>query len=92
MIFIDAFDLYKNIYRILIAMYILLIALCNFDRQKNQNNFVFILNFHNASFKNIISDFRIEIKIFDHDYQLNLNEKQIWIWISIVIFLNNMKQ
>ena len=91
-IFIDAFDLYKNMYQILIAMYVLSIALCNFDRQKNQNSFVFILNFHDASFKNIINNFRIEIKIFDHDCQLNLNEKQTWIWISIVIFLNDMKQ
>ena len=65
--FIDAFDLYKNIYQILIAMYALSVALCNFDRQKNQNSFVFILNFHDALFKNIINNFRIEIKIFDHD-------------------------
>ena len=79
-------------YQILIVVYALLVALCNFDKQKSQNSFVFILNFYDASFKNIISDFRIEIKIFDHDCRLNLNEKQTWMWISIVTFLNNMKQ
>ena len=57
-------------------MYALLIALCNFNRQKNQNNFVFILNFYNALFKNIINDFRIKIKFFDYNCQLNLNKKQ----------------
>ena len=91
-VFIDAFDLYRNMYWTLIVVYALSAALCNFDRQKNQNSFVFTLNFHDASFKNIISDFRIEIKIFDHDCRLNLNEKQTWMWVSIVAFLNDMKQ
>lgn len=91
-IFVDVFELYRNIYWVLTDVYALFAVLCNFDKQKNQNCFVFILKFHNVSFKNIINDFRIEIKILDRDCQLNLNEKKTWMWVFIIAFLKNMKQ
>ena len=76
-VFVNAFDLYKNMYRALIEIYIMPISLCYLKRQKSQNNFVFTLKFHDAMFKNIMTDFHIDIKVFDRDCQLQINDKLI---------------
>jgi hypothetical protein len=76
-IFVNAFDLYHNMYKFLIEVYALSTTLFHKERQKNINYFVLILNSHEINFKNIIIFLCIEIKILDRDYQFRINEIDI---------------
>jgi hypothetical protein len=90
-IFVNVFNLYRNMYKFLIKVYALSTTLSHKKRSKNINCFVFILDLHEINFKNIIIFFRIEIKILDRDYQFRINEVNIIVWIFIITFLENMK-
>jgi hypothetical protein len=76
-IFVNVFDLYRNMYKFLIEMYALSTTLFHKERQKNINCFVLILNSHEINFKNIINFLRIETKILDRDCQFRINEIDI---------------
>jgi hypothetical protein len=91
-IFVDAFDLYRNMYRFLIEVYALSTTLSHKERQKSINCFVLTLDSHEVNFRNIIIFLRIEIETFDRDCQLRINEVDIVVWVFIIAFLKNMKQ
>jgi hypothetical protein len=80
-LFVNVFDLYKNMYKSLIEMYAMFAVLFHKKRQKSTNNFVLILKSHKTNFKNIIMFIYTNMKIFDDDWR-----------VKIMIFLHtNMK-
>jgi hypothetical protein len=80
-LFVNVFDLYKNMYKSLIEMYAMSAVLFHKEKQKSTNNFVLILKSHETNFKNIIIFIHTNIKISDDDWR-----------IKIMIFLHtNMK-
>ncbi len=91
-IFVNAFDLYRNMYKFLIEIYALSTTLFHKEWQKSINCFVFIFDSHEVNFKNIIIFLRIDIKIFNRDCQFRINEIDIVVWVFIITFLKNMKQ
>jgi hypothetical protein len=80
-LFVNVFDLYKNMYRSLIEVYAMFAVLFHKERQKSTNNFVLILKSHETDFRNIIIFIHTDMKISDDDWR-----------IKIMIFLHtNMK-
>jgi hypothetical protein len=66
-LFVNVFDLYKNMYKSLIEVYAMSAVLFHKERQKSTNNFVLTLKSHETDFKNIIIFIHTNIKIFDDD-------------------------
>ena len=58
LLFIDNFDIYKNIYRTLKIFYFISIYLNYVKRKKFANIFILFLRFYNVNIKNVIKAFR----------------------------------
>ncbi len=79
MIFIDEFELYKNVYHSMNDIYAMSIALCELKKQKNKNAFILILSSHEAKLKNVLDCFQIDLKNIDRDCFLIINEEQTFV-------------
>ncbi len=71
-LFVNVFDLYRNMYKSLIEMYVMFAVLFHKKRQKSTNNFVLTLESHEADFKNIIIFIHTNMKIFDDDWRIKI--------------------
>ncbi len=80
-LFVNVFDLYKNMYRSLIEMYAMSAVLFHKERQKSTNNFVLTLESHETDFKDIIIFIHINMKISDDDWRVKI----------MIFFHTNMK-
>ncbi len=78
-IFIDEFELYKNVYHSMSDIYAMSIALCELKKQKSKNAFILILNSHEATLKNVLDCFQIDLKNIDRDCFLIINEEQTFV-------------
>jgi hypothetical protein len=92
LIFIDEFDLYRNVYHFVSDIYAMSIAFCELKKQKNSNTFILILSLHEEKLNDVVNCFQIDLKIIDRDCFLNINEEQIFVWSFVVTFLEDMKQ
>jgi hypothetical protein len=66
-LFVNVFDLYKNMYKSLIEVYAMSVVLSHKERQKSTNSFVLTLESHETDFKDIIIFIHTDMKIFDDD-------------------------
>jgi UDP-N-acetylmuramyl pentapeptide synthase len=78
-IFIDEFELYKNVYHSVNDIYAMSTALCELKKQKNKNAFILILNSHEAKLKNVLDCLQIDLKNIDRDCFLIINEEQTFV-------------
>jgi hypothetical protein len=66
-LFVNVFDLYRNMYRSLIEVYAMSAVLSHKKRQKSTNSFVLTLKSHETDFRNIIIFIHTDMKISDDD-------------------------
>ena len=91
-LFVNDFEIYKNMYRFLKIFYLIFVNFLYKKRRILINVFIVILNSHDAHFKNVIEIFDKTIRTLNRDQNLNINEKQTTICVFIMIFLKNMSQ
>ncbi len=78
-IFIDEFELYRNVYHSMSDIYAMSIALCELKRQKSKNAFILILSSYEAKLKNVLDCLQIDLKNIDRDCFLIINEEQTFV-------------
>lgn len=91
-IFVNEFEFYRNMYRILTDVYAVPAELTINERQKSRNVYIIILSFHESEFNDVINSFRINLKIADCEYIVDICEMKTSMWASVMIWLKNMKQ
>ncbi len=78
-IFIDEFELYKNVNHLMNDIYAISIILCELKKQKSKNAFILILSSHETKLKNVFDYFQIDLKNINRDCFLIINEKQTFV-------------
>jgi hypothetical protein len=78
-IFINEFDLYKNMYHFVNDIYAMSTILCELKKQKCKNAFTLIFDLHEAKLSDVVDCFQIDLKIINRDCFLNINEEQIFV-------------
>ena len=91
-LFVNDFEIHKNMYRFLKIFYLIFVNFLYKKRRILINVFIVILNSHDAHFKNVIEIFDKTIRTLNRDQNLNINEKQTTICVFIMTFLKNMSQ
>lgn len=75
-VFADEFELYQNMYRILIKVYVFSAELSAHKRQNSKNAYIIILSFHGFDFNDVINSFHISLNIADRECVVNIREKK----------------
>jgi predicted small metal-binding protein len=91
-IFVDDFDLYKNMYKILTNVYVVSVELSAWKRQKNNNYYTTILDLHDCDFNNIMNCFHNNLKNINHDCVMKIREQKKIVWASVITWLDDIKQ
>ncbi len=78
-VFIDDFELYRNVYHSINDIYAMSTSFCDLKKQKSKNAFTLILDSHEAKLNDVLECFQIDLKIIDRDCFLNINEEQIFV-------------
>lgn len=92
LLFIDNFNIYRNIYCILKVFYLILAYFSYKKRKKLANIFILILDSYKVAFYNIIKVFCKLIKKLDISIEIKINNKRKIVYVSIIVFLNNILQ
>ena len=66
-LFVDVFELYRNMYKSLTEVYAMSVVLFSQERQKSTNSFVLILESHETNFRNVMIFLQTDMKISDDD-------------------------
>ena len=91
-LFIDEFEIHKNMYRFLKIFYLISAALFYKKRRKIVNIFTFILNSHETKIKNVVEIIRKSIQKLNACMNMNFNEFTKRICAFNMIFFENMLQ
>ena len=89
-LFIDEFEIHKNIYRFLKIFYLISTALFYKKRRKIVNIFTFILNSHETKIKNIVEIIHKSIQKLNACINMNFNEFTKKVCAFNIIFFENM--
>ena len=90
-LFIDDFEMYKNMYRILKTFYLISICLNYNERRKFANVFIFFLKSHDVKLDNMIKIFYKLIQKLNRDVKLKIDKKEgMTMWAFNMTFLENM--
>ena len=81
LLFIDDFEIHKNMYRALKTFYIISICFFYVERKKVINVFTLTLKFHDVEMKNVVKNFRKSIRKLDKNLNMKINDN-----IEIVFF------
>jgi hypothetical protein len=79
LVFIDDFELYRNVYHSVSDIYAMSTSLCELERQKSKNVFTLILDSHEAELNDVLECLQIDLKNIDRDCFLNINEEQTFV-------------
>lgn len=78
-IFIDNFELYKNIYKNIIDVYVMLAKLTIEDYQRNSNVYTITFGFYGSNFDKIISCLQINLRTLDCGSVMEINKRKQYI-------------
>ena len=77
-IFVDKFEVYRNMYRFFTNVYVVSAKFSFFEKQKNFNSYIITFESHESKFNNIMNCFRINIKITNRNWTIDFrNEKKL---------------
>ena len=76
LIFVDEFDLYRNVYHSVTDIYAMPASLCARERQKSNNVIIIVLDPHEAEFNDILNCLHIDLKNMNRDCVLNINDQE----------------
>ena len=74
LLFINNFEIYKNIYRALKAFYLIFAYLNYLEKRKFINIFILLLNLYEIKIEKIIKVFNKLIRILNSEVNLNINK------------------
>jgi hypothetical protein len=92
LLFIDAFGLYRNMYRSLTAIYVMPASLCISERQKSINAHTLTLGPHGSNLNDVVNSLRTGIEALDRGCILDVNGVKQPVWAPILALLGDMKQ
>ncbi len=75
-IFVDDFELYRNLYRSLMSVYVVSVKLLAIERQKSSNCYTITLDSHDCDFNDIMNCLCINLKNIDHDCVFEIREQK----------------
>ena len=91
--FIDEFELYCNMYKTLMSMYVMFAAFSFRERTRQVNVLSLTLESHESNFFDVIAVLRSSLTSLERDELLKLNDKQkIFLCVFILSFLEDMSQ
>ena len=92
LLFIDDFDVYRNMYRALKAFYLILACLDYQERRKLANIFTLLLNSYGAKIEKVVKAFYKSIQRLNSEVNLDVNEHVKIVWSFAMTFLEDMSQ
>ena len=92
LIFIDTFDLYRNMYRSLIRIYVTIINLSWRERKRRVNVLLLTLDSHVSDFEDVIKVLEPGLIALNRDLKININDVDTFICVYTMTFTENMKQ
>ncbi len=87
--FINKFELYRNISRTLLKIYLIFVLLSQQKQSRKTNILLLILKFYNSNFNNIVSALFLTFSKLDKDLQLLINSKKKFIYIFVLAFIKD---
>lgn len=90
--FIDAFELYCNMYRSLLEVYMIFASLTIIKKARRSNVFSLILSLHESDFDDVMKSLQSDLSALDQDVKMMINEKKKLICAFVMIFINDMSQ
>ena len=90
--FIDAFGLYRNMYRALLGIYAMPAGLNWRERKRQANMLALALGPHAASFEDIIRVLQPGLSCLDEGTKINVNGEEVTLLVFTLAFLGDMKQ
>ena len=91
-LFVDDFDIHKNMYKSLKIFYFIFACLLYKKRWKIVNNFLLTLRFHDVNIKDVVEIIRKLIQQFDACTKMNINDVLEQMCAFNMIFFENMFQ
>ena len=92
LLFIDDFEVHRNMYCALKAFYFILACLFYFERRKMINVFTLTLKFHEIQLKDVVEVFRKFLKKLNTELKMNINDQDHIVCVFVMTFLKNMSQ
>ena len=92
LLFIDDFEIHRNMYRVLKIFYLISVCLSYVERRKMTNVFILTLNSHDANVQDVMKVFNRSIRQLDRDVELVVNEERKIVCAFTMIFLKDMSQ
>ena len=90
LLFIDDFDVHRNMYRALKTFYLIFVNLSYEKKRKIVNVFIFILDSHDATTIDVVKFFFRTIRKLNKNCSLEINEKFSEICVFILNLIENM--
>ena len=91
-LFIDNFDIYRNIYKVFKVFYFILTNLNYKKRRKFANIFTLILKLYNIIFKYVMKVFFKSIKKLNRDLNFEINDEIKKIYIYTITLIDDIFQ
>lgn len=87
--FIDEFDLFRNMYRTLIKVYLIIITFSFRERARRFNVLSLTLKLHKSNFDNIVASLQSMYDL-NNDLYLNIKGIKIFVCIFTLAYLKNI--
>lgn len=91
MCFIDGFGLYRNMYRSLMGIYLILAGMNVYDRTKRANVFPITLGPHGANFEDVIEALQ-SLQVLDKGVKITVKGEEVFLCAFVLAFLGDMPQ
>ena len=91
-LFIDDFDVHKNMYRALKAFYMIFVCLSYEKKRIITNVFILILKSHEIKMNDVVENFFKFIQKLNRKVNLKINEHFEFVCVFAMIFINDMSQ
>ena len=91
-LFIDDFDVHRNMYRTLKAFYMISVCLSYKKRRIIANVFILILEFYEIKINDVVEDFFKFIQKLNKKINLKINEHFEFVCVFVMILINDMSQ
>ena len=87
--FINDFDFYRNMYRTLMNMYLIIVAFSFRERARKANVFSFTLKFHDSNFSDVVDSLLIILKL-NVDVILLVENKSTYVCVFTLAYVKDM--
>ena len=91
-LFIDDFDVHRNMYRALKVFYMIFVCLSYKKRRIIANVFILTLKSHEVKMNDVVKNFFKFIQKLNKEINLKINEHFEFVCVFAMIFINDMSQ